>query len=301
MGEAAKNIKNVETKVSPLREFYDRKDPSPWLALEADHGLPMSAEAKRAWVKDSSTWSRQFFLPIVKIPLRIIMAVIQLYKVVFPKSFTSSKLLHKIIVWGLKTFVTPEGNYLFVRHFHLGSQVLDFLSQNIKGVNIKTNPLHPKTLDEFKEDLVLIHDINLYNFVIDLNLELEEKGLEIAAKEKLDFSMLQKPDIKISDFPDTRLNVIDVQTAIEVILPVFQLLLTDREFWRSTQSLQLDETMGIYFAKLLKMESRLFLVNNKHPLVPVATHEAGHRLALHSLSTEVLHEVLMRLKNDLEV
>jgi len=92
------------------------------------------------------------------------------------------------------------------------------------------------------------------------------------------------------------LNKIDIQTAIEIILPLFQLLLTDRQFWRSTQSLQLDETIGIYFAKILNEHNRLFLINNKHPMIPVSTGEAGHRLALHSLSTEALHAMLIKFK-----
>ncbi len=283
------------TKKSSLREGFDRNDPDAWLALRLDTGLLMDPIAKAAWVKDSSRWSRQFLLPLIKYPLKIIIALIQVYKVICPNLFTSSKLLHRIIVMGLKTFVSPEGNYLFMRHFHLGSQVLDFLRDNIDGVEIQTNPLLPATLDDFKEELVLIHDINLYNFVIDLNIELEEKGLDIKGKEKLDFTAIYEPPIKIEDLPNGPLNFIDIQTAIEFILPLFQLLLTDKQFWRSTQSLQLDETIGVYFAKILNLHNRLFLVNNKHPLVPASTDEAGYRLALHSLSTEALHAALLKI------
>jgi hypothetical protein len=38
------------------------------------------------------------------------------------------------------------------------------------------------------------------------------------------------------------------------------------------------------------------LVNNKHPLVPMSTLRAGYRLVLHGLSTEMLHALLMDLK-----
>ena len=38
------------------------------------------------------------------------------------------------------------------------------------------------------------------------------------------------------------------------------------------------------------------LLNNKHPLVPMSTLRAGFRLVLHGLSTEMLHCVLMEMK-----
>ncbi len=284
-------------KTSAIRDEFNREDPDAWLALKADSSLPMTPNAKIAWIKDSQRWTRQFLFPVCYPFLKILMAVIQLYKAIVPNGLTSSPLLHRLIVKGLKTFVTPEGNYLLVRHFHLGSQVLEFLKDNIPGTDIKTNPLYPKSLDEFKEDLILIHDINLYNFIIDLNIELEEKGIEISQVESPNFDSIHEPEVKVEDFPNGPLNFIDIQTAIEFILPLFQFLLTDRQFWRSTHSLQLDETIGLYFAKILGLHNRLFLVNNKHPMVPANTGEAGQRLVLHSLSTEVLHAMLLNAKN----
>ncbi|KCB52279.1 hypothetical protein L537_4659, partial [Bordetella hinzii 1277] len=75
--------------------------------------------------------------------------------------------------------------------------------------------------------------------------------------------------------------------------PLYQLLLTDNDFWRAANSLQLDETIGIYAAQLLGAPQHLVLVNNKHPLVPMSTLRAGYRLVLHGLSTEMLHSLLM--------
>ncbi|MBA2403597.1 MAG: hypothetical protein H0V66_02410 [Bdellovibrionales bacterium] len=275
---------------------HDRNDPDAWLAIETDMSLPMDPMAKAAWVKDSSRWTRQFLFPIVKPCMKFLMALIQIYKFFFPKALTSSLLLHRIIVKGLKTFVTPEGNLLLIRHFHLGSQVLEFLKDNVPEITLETIPLSPMTLDDFKDNLILKHDVNLYNFVIDLNRELKEKNIKLSQKSSLNFSSLSQPPITAADLPQGKFNFIDIQTAIELILPLFQLLLTDREFWRSTHSLQLDETMGLYFAQLLGMHNRLFLVNNRHPLIPASTGEAGHRLALHSLSTEILHGLLMEQK-----
>ncbi|KAG1472018.1 hypothetical protein G6F54_014463 [Rhizopus delemar] len=73
-------------------------------------------------------------------------------------------------------------------------------------------------------------------------------------------------------------------------------MLTDNDFWRACNSLQLDETIGIYAAKLLGAPQHLILVNNRHPLVPMSTLRAGYRLVLHGLSTEMLHSLLMEMK-----
>jgi hypothetical protein len=78
--------------------------------------------------------------------------------------------------------------------------------------------------------------------------------------------------------------------------PTYQLFLTDNDFWRASNSLQLDETIGLYVATILNSPQHLVLVNNKHPLVPMSTLRAGNRLVLHGLSTEMLHSLLMDLK-----
>lgn len=53
--------------------------------------------------------------------------------------------------------------------------------------------------------------------------------------------------------------------------------------------------MAIYAAKILASPEHLVMLNNKHPLVPLSTLRAGHRLVLHGLSTEMLHCLLMKV------
>ncbi len=283
--------------VEAWERLHDRTDPSPWLALELDQSTPLAPELKSAWTKDASTRFRQFVLPLLRPFLRIQMGVFQVYRSFVPNAFSSSKVLHRILVFCLRNFVTPEANFMLFRHFHIGSQVLEFLKDNVKGVEVKTNPLYPKSLEEFKEDLFIHHDVNLYNFIIELNIELRKKGLKLEAKSPVDFSAIRVPDTRVGDFKRGFLNVVDLESAIEIYTPVFQFFLTDREFWRSTHSLQFDETIGLYFAKMYGLEGRLVLLNNKHPMVPAITAEAGKRLLLHGVSTESLHGILWSMKN----
>ena len=164
--------------------------------------------------------------------------------------------------------------------------------------------LRPITLDDLKDDLkdnlkdnpFVQHDLNLFNFVIYLNRALQEQGRSVEEPPRLDLSMVNPCPVQLADMPHGKLNFIDLQTAIEIFTPTYQLLLNDNDFWRASNSLQLDETIGIYCARLTGLPEHLVLLNDKHPLVPESTLRAGYRLLLHGLSTEMLHGLLLGLK-----
>jgi hypothetical protein len=278
-----------------LHAAHDPRDPNPWLALYLDASGPLADEVKRAWLSDAASRSRQFVLPVVRPLARLAIVLIQLLKILIPNDLTSSRILHRLIVWGMKTFVRPEANWLILRHFHLGSQVLAFIGANaLPGQTLPSHPLKPADIDALRDDVFLQHDLNLFNFVINLNRALGGKPIE--PLERPDFSMIAQPPLRLEDMPDRWTNFIDLQTAIEVYTPVFQLFLTDNDFWRATNSLQLDEVIAIYTATLLKKPEYLVFLNNKHPLVPLTTLRAGFRLVLHGLSTEMLHALLSRAR-----
>lgn len=272
-----------------------RRDPNPWLALYLDQSIPLDPDAKAALVLDTRSWSRQFLLPLVRPFARMWIIILQLLKTVVPNALTSSRILHRLIYWGLKTFVAPEANFLILRHFHIGTEILAFLRTNAP-FELPSDPLRPTRLEDVKDDLFLKHDLNLFNFVIDLNRALKERGTPFTPPERLDFSAITDGPFPLEAFPRKWTNVIDVATAIELYTPMYQLFLTDADFWRASNSLQLDETIALYVAALLRDGTHLALVNNKHPLVPLSTLKAGSRLVLHGLAAEALHELLVRHK-----
>lgn len=276
---------------------HDKRDPNPFLAIYLDQSIPFNEDAKAAYLKDCSSKSRQFLLPVLRPFARLLIILFQLYKIIVPKAFTSSKALHRVLYWGMKTFVSPEANYMILRHFYLGSEVLQFIRDNVPNVQVDMNPLKPTNLEPVKEDLFLIHDLNLYNFIINLNNEIRTKNIEVTKQERLNFNAISTSPIPIEPMPKGRLNFLDLMTAIECFTPVYQLFLTDNDFWRATNSLQLDETIGIFASKLIGNNDRLALINNKHPMVPLTTISAGFRLVLHGLATEQMHALLVELKN----
>ena len=279
-----------------LAQPWDERDPNPWLALYLDQSTPLPDAVKTAWLADSSSASRQYLLPFLRPLARTFIVLIQIVKVFLPRKWSHSRLLHRFLAWGLTHFVSPEANWLILRHFHLGSQVLSFIGRN-SPAPVATSPLEPMDIDALKDDLFLKHDLNLFNFVIRLNRALRDGGLELRKPAHIDLSMIREPDLRLEDLPRGRLNFLDLQSAIELFTPLYQLMLTDNDFWRAANSLQLDETIGIYTATLLGAPEHLVLVNNKHPLVPLSTLRAGHRLVIHGLSTEMLHSLLGRFRH----
>ena len=276
---------------------HDPRDPSPWLAMYLDQSTPIAEDVKRAWLADSGSRSRQFLLPFIRPLARTLIVLFQVLKVFLPRRMAFSRTLHRLLAWGMENFIRPEANWLILRHFHLGSQILEFIAKNAP-VHVTTNPLRPQVIADVREDMFLVHDLNLFNFVIRLNQNLREAGRQLEPVANPDFSMLHQPPLRLEDMPARRRNFLDLQSSIELFTPIYQLLLTDSDFWRATNSLQLDETIGLYTATILDARNHLVLVNNRHPLVPMSTLRAGFRLTLHGLSTEMAHAFLMKLQQE---
>lgn len=275
---------------------HDSRDPNPWLAMYLDSSIPINEQTKRALMRDNNSRSTRYLLPFIQMWSKVAMFFIHIIKFFFPRIFNSSKILHRILSWGLRRFVSPDANLLIFRHFHCGSEILAFIAGNIEGIEIKTSPLKPRNFEDVKEDLFLNHDLNLYNFIINLNAELRKKGRIISKQENLNLSMISEDQFDHIEFPNKWTNILDLRSAIELFTPFYQLFLTSNDFVRASNSLQLDETVAIYSTQILGTPGHLGLLNNKHPMVPVSTYSAAYRLVLHGLASETLHEILVNIK-----
>lgn len=275
---------------------HDKRDPNPWLALYLDNSIPINDTTKQALMADNDSRSSRFLMPIIRFWSKITMFFFHVFKFFFPRIINSPKFLHRILSWGLKRFVSPNANLLIFRHFHVGSEILEFIAGNIEGLELKTTPIKPMNFQDVKDNIFLDHDLNLYNFVINLNKELKEKNLSIKPVKDLNLSMITEDQFGHIAFPNKWTNVLDLRSAIELFTPFYQFFLTSNDFVRASNSLQLDETIAIYSAKILGTPGHLGLVNNKHPMVPTTTFGAAYNLVLHGLAAETLHEVLVEIK-----
>ena len=298
---AAARAGGVHIPPSPafLQAAHDVDDPNPWVAVYLDSSVPIDDSVKQAWLADCSTRSRQFLLPLVRPLARIAIIALQLVKTVIPNRFSSSSMLHRLLQWGLGTWVTPTGNWLILRHFQLGAEILDFIGRNAPVDDIPAgHDMRLADLSQIHDHAFLRHDLNLFNFVIHLNQRLRDNNLELAACDPIDFSAITDGPLGIAPMPERWSNFIDLQTAIELFTPVYQLFLTDNDFWRATNSLQLDETIAIYVSRITDNPLPLIMANNAHPMVPLTTLRAGARLVLHGLNTEMLHAMLVKMKRE---
>lgn len=267
---------------------HDRRDPHPFLAMWLDRSVPLHDEAKAAVLVGMNSRFRQFVLPFLRPFARLTIILLQVVKTVLPRT-AAPRFLHWLLYLGLKYFVKRQANWLILRHFHIGSEIMAFIRSNVPGVEVVADPLRPTTLNDIKGDLFLRHDLNLYNFVIELNAGLRAQNRDIEPRTPIDWSAITDDNFPIEPLPDRWHNMVDLESAIELFTPIYQLLLTDHDFWRASNSLQLDETIAIYVARIRGDATNLSLVNNKHPLVPLSTLRAGYRLMLHGLAAECLH------------
>ncbi len=217
--------------------------------------------------------------------------LLRLLRIFIPTILSSSKALHNLICWGMRTFVSRDANYLILRHFNMGSQVLKFLNDNYANGELNSHPLMPKKINDLRDNVFVQHDLNIYNTVIELNAYQKEKGMAIAPIpiDEIDFSAIQDFDDDFEEFPDRWHNFLDLQSAIEIYTPLFAFFLPRDDFERATNSLQLDETIAVYISVMFNKGEIMGLVNNKHPMVPLSTIESGFRLMLHGLDAENLY------------
>ena len=185
-------------------QVWDERDPSPWLALYLDQSTPLPDEVKAAWLRDCSSGSRQYFLPAMRPLARLSMILIQALKIFLPRRWAHSIFLHRLLAFGMKRFLSPEANWLIMRHFHLGSQVLQFVAAN-SPTKVSTSPLFPQEIDDVKDELFLKHDLNLFNFVIRLNKALRADKVSFDDRRifdaELDFSVSENPSLRFNFVP----------------------------------------------------------------------------------------------------
>jgi hypothetical protein len=275
---------------------FDPKNPNPWLALKLDHSLPVDEEAKAALLRGNASWSRRWMFNVVRVPIFLFFLFVKFVRALLPHWPNLNRALHRLIHWGLRNFATRDASLLILRHFHIGTEILAFIKANAGVPGIETVPLRPRTLADLEDNVFLQHDLNVYNFIIQLNLGLKKQGRDLAPAGTPDFSMITDGPFPIELRRDGPLNFADVQTAIEAYTPLYALFLPRADFIRASNSLQLDETIAIYLAKLLGTAYHLAFVENHHPMVQLSTLQAGYRLMMHGLDCEALHGWLRAMK-----
>ncbi len=273
---------------SSNKPLYDRNDPPLWEIAGADDALPLDPTARRYWLKNLHNPTRLYLLPLLRLTTGPLMWLCLLVKRVLPFQFHAYGLLHRIIYFFMKYFVTPEANWLIVRHLGVESNILNFIIANSPYPHAPQAQTYPRTIADIRHNALLDHDLNLYNAVADTSGWPEDwnRGRPV------DYSPLRPLQIKVNSERKRWTQFLDMESAIELVKLGYCLLHTEREFERAVNSFQFDATLAERVARITGDRRLVHLVENPYTLYPAGAGGLARRLVLHALFCEYLHASL---------
>ena len=266
---------------------HDRRDPSLWEIAGADDALPLDPLARRYWLKNLNNPARRYLLPLLRLLTGPVMWVCLVLKRLLPFQFHAYGLLHRIIYFFMKYFVTPEANWLILRHLGVESNILNFIIANSPYPHAPQAQTYPRTVADIRHNALLDHDLNLYNTVADTSGWPEDWNRGRA----VDYSPLRPLSIEV-EVKATRkrwTHFLDLESAIELVKLGYCLLHTEREFERAVNSFQFDATLAERVAQITGDRRLVHLVENPYTLYPAGAGGLARRLVLHALFCEYLH------------
>lgn len=272
----------------------DRQDPNVWEAIYADEAIPVDPTAKAYMIKDLQSWSRNYLLIPCRVLANLGLAIVMTAKRLLPFQFRSYRLMHGMAVWFLNTFATPEACYLIVRHLWIGSNIVNFLVDNGPDPKMPRSQLYPQTVEDLAANAFLEHDLILYNFVLDYHAAQQQHPNWLAEVQQrgLDYSSIHPVQVEVDMTRRGWLQVLDMESALELFKICYSLCTTSDEFQRAVISLQFDESFALYVSKLLDDYDWNHVITNRHPLAPNSAFAAANNLLLHGVMSEYLHRYL---------
>jgi hypothetical protein len=272
---------------------HDRSNPNTWDALYQDNAIPVDPIAKSYMVKDLQNWTRNYLLLPIKAVANITLALIMVTKRLLPWQFSNYWIMHRSAALFLHHFVTPEANYLIVRHICLGSNIVNFLIDNGPDPQIPKANLYPRSIQDLADNAFLEHDLVLYNFVLDYAAAqaTNPDWLATVQSRGLSYDAIQPIQLHI-DMRRRWSQILDLESAIELFKVFYSLCLTSDEFERALLSLEFDENFGSYVSVITNDYRWNHVINNRNPLAPNSPFGAARRLLYHGITTEQLHRYL---------
>ena len=252
-------------------------------ALRGDPTFHFDRGALRLLETDQARLSYSYLRPVARLVSRLAVALITAGKRVLPFQFSNHDLLDRLGIWFLSHFVSQEGGELLLRHFVIETNVLAFIAANT-GLDQPT--LRPGGLDDLDDNAVIVHDLNLYQVLSDLD------GRPLHRPEWLDYSMLEVGLIEVSR--TRRLLWLDLETGMCMMNVAFCLFTTSDEYRRAVHSLQLDESLLAILAELT--DDHMFLTWKPAGYIPIVrtNRDVPRDLFAHAVIHEYIHARLLR-------
>ena len=266
-------------------------DPRFIAALSQDDSLPMTEIARDQWVKDLQNPLRYWLLPLLRVTQTLLLHLVYYTKRLIPIQFSAHRLLQWQINFFMKHFVTPEANFLILRHMWLESQVLNFIIDNSKRRDeVERVKLFPHQIDELMEHSFVTHDRELFRVLTELGSTREESW-PLAADE-IDYSSISPVEMAFNHREKKWTQFIDFETAHELFKVTFCFLLRAEEYEAALNSLQFDQSICRRVAKITGQSDLEALASNRFPMVLHHTNAVSERFVAHGVSLEHLHAYL---------
>jgi hypothetical protein len=277
--------------------MYSRTDPSLLDVLEKDDTLPMDPMVVKYWLANLRHPFRQTVMHVCRLSATISLCTMYFLKRLLPIQFSAHTALQATICWFMDWCVTPEANYLILRHFWTESNLINFIIANSRNRSAEPVKLYPHTINDLITHTFVQHDIVLFNALYDLGSTRNEQWP--ISKDKLDFSSIRDIVLDVDVNGKKWTQFLDFETAHELFKALFCLLLRADEYERSINSLQFDQTLAMRIGRIVGDPEVTFLAYNSFPLFIVGPLHLSQRFVMHGLFTEHLHAYLLQLRDRL--
>ena len=264
-------------------------------AIRRDRSMPIADVAVEMWLKDLKGGLSWVVMPILRVFYGGVLYLTWFLKRISPIQFSSHKALQALICWFCKWFVTPEANFLILRHFWTESNILNFLVDNDpEGKKIGKVDLYPKKIKDMMNATFVDHDSELFRYFN----ESSQSAMNAPLKSK-DVKWDSWREIEIDDvvFKKKFTQFIDFETAHVLFMCIFCFFLTADEYRGAINGFNLDQSIAIRIGKIIGDDSIVEYAYNKYPLYLVGPGDLTRRFILHGFFTEYMHERLLEYKN----
>jgi len=275
--------------------MYSRANPALLDVLEIDDTLPMDPQVVKYWLVNLRHPFRQTIMHVCRLSATISLCTMYFLKRLLPLQFSAHTALQATICWFMNWFVTPEANYLILRHFWTESNLINFIIANSRNRSAEVVKLYPATINDLMTYTFIQHDIVLFNALYDLGSTQNEQWP--IAETELDFSSMREVSLNVDVSKRKLTQFLDFETAHELFKALFCMLLRADEYERSINSLQFDQTLALRIGRIIGDPEVGLLAYNSFPLFIVGPIHLSQRFVMHGLFTEHLHAYLLRIKH----
>lgn len=225
----------------------DRLNPSLWDALATDPMLPLPEDSRAAQIRNLRNPMRNRTKPVLKIVCLVLIPVVTFAKRLFAPKSTSPTALDWIVPRFLDRFCSDESVDYLLRHLAIESQLINFVAVNCGADDVATVDLEPSSSSDLGQPIhglnaVVLHDANIFNFVIDLG---ESETADLTAKDwdELDFSMLDLPEFRTRNPKVRRWAELDLESTLYLTILLLAIFMDHPTAERAANSFQLDEPL----------------------------------------------------------